>query len=202
MTYHVLTPFSRTRNLIELGNVLKEQGVQWHLLCVEGEAKLPDLGTWIHQYFFQPPPADFFIGHWLVNQFLDNVVVYDEDRYVVLTDDDSTEPGFFRKLDAYEEDILMVSMQRSNKPSGTDAGCAFGTLISAPENMKTCYVGFEQLVIKGRVLKEYRCGGVYHADGLLIEKIWAERMEKFRFVPDALVYFNRYPPGYHGRWDR
>lgn len=202
MTYHVLTPFSRTQNLIELGNCLKEQGVEWHLLCVEGEAKLPDLGSWVHQHFFEPPPPDFFIGHHLVNQFLDRVGVKNDERYIVLTDDDFTEPGFFRKLDDFHEDILIVSMQRSNKPSGTDAGCPYGTLMAAPENMKTVYIGFEQLVIKGSVLKQYRCGGVYHADGLLLEQLWAERMESFRFVPDARVYFNYLYPGRHGRWDR
>ncbi len=202
MTYHVLTPFSRTWNLIELGNILKSQGVLWHLLSVEGEARMPDLGDWIIQHFMPPPPKDFFIGHWLVNKFLDAGGVIDDDRYLVLTDDDATEDGFFRKLDQYDDDILIVSMQRSNAPTGIDPGCPFGTLIACPENMRVAHVGFEQLVVKGKVLKEYRCESVYHADGLLLEKMWADRMERFKFVPDARVYFNRLPPGYHGRWNR
>lgn len=200
--YRVLTPFSRPQNLIEMGSCLKQQGVQWHLLSVEGEAKLPDLGSWVHQHFFRSPPPDFFIGHHLCNEFLEHVEVDDEDYLVVLTDDDATEEGFFDKLRPFNDDIIIVSMQRSNKPSGTDAGCAYGTLMAAPENMKTVYIGYEQLVIKRKVAKQYRCGGVYHADGLLLEQLWAERMESFRFVPDAKVYFNRYPPGYFGRWDR
>lgn len=203
MTYHVLTPFSRWSNLIEMGDILKRQGVQWHLLCVDGEPKLPELGSWIHQYHFKPPPADFFIGHWLINQFLENVVVNDGDRYVVLTDDDFTEEGFFRKLDPYDEDILIVSMQRGHPPTvGIGAG-PFDTLMAAPSNLMVGSVGFEQLVIKGKVLKQYRLESVYHADGLLIIKLYGEHKEKFRFVPDALVYFNYLPPGRYqcGRWE-
>ena len=201
-TYNVLTPFSRPQNIIEMGNLLKVQNVQWHLLSVEGEAKMPDLGSWIFQHFFKPPPPDFFIGHHLVNKFLDDVEVPDEDYLIVLTDDDGTEEGFFDKLRPYNDDIIIVSMQRSNKPTGTDAGCPYGTLIAAPENMKTVFVGYEQLVIKAKIAKQYRCGGVYHADGLLLEKIWADRMESFRFVTEALVYLNSYTPGYKGRWNR
>jgi hypothetical protein len=201
MAYCVLTPFSRPQNVIELGDCLKRQGVQWHLLSVKGEHVLPDLGSWVHQHHFDPPPPGFFIGHWLVNQFVDNGV-NDDDYYVVLTDDDFTEEGFFRKLDVCTEDIVIVSMQRSNKPTGTDAGCPFGTLIADPENLKVAYVGYEQLIIRGRVMKQYRCEAVYHADGLLIEKLWAEKMELFRFMPDAYVYFNYLPPGRTGRWDR
>jgi len=202
VNFQVLTPFSRTRNIIELGDCLKRQGVTWHLLCVEGENKLPDLGSWIHQWFFAPPPEGFFIGHHLVNQFLDRVGVVDDDYYIVLTDDDFTEEGFFKKLEAYNDDIIVVSMKRSNKPTGADAGCPFGNLMACPENMKTCHVGYEQAIIKGKVAKQYRCEGVYHADGLLLEKLWAERMESFRFVPDAFVYFNYLFPGRTGRWDR
>lgn len=200
----VLTPFSRHYNLIELGNRIKEEGAHWHLLCVEGEFILPDLGTWVTQHFFPRPPDGMFIGHGLVNAFLDKIGVNDEDRYLVLTDDDLIEPGFFKKLTDYTDDILIVSMQRSNKPSGTDANCAYGTLIASPENIKVGHVGFEQLVIKGKVLKEYRLESRYEADGDLIVKLWNERMELFRFVPDAFTWFDFLPPGRYkcNRWQQ
>ncbi len=197
----VLTPYSRHYNLIELGNRIKEEGAFWELLSVEGEFVLPPLGSWVRQSFFPKAPDGFFLGHHLVNCYI-NAGLNDEDRYVVITDDDMVELGFFEKLKDIPDDILIVSMQRSNKPSGGGAGCPFGTLIACPENMKCVHVGFEQLVIRGKILKNYRCEGVYHADGLLIEKIWAEHCEKFRFVPEAFVYFNVLPPGRGGRWDR
>lgn len=201
MKFNVLTPFSRSYNLIELGNRIKEEGAHWHLLCVEGEHEYPNLGTWVTQHFFPAPPAGFFIGHWLVNQFLKKGIA-DEDRYVVITDDDFIEPGCFQKLDQYDDDILIVSMKRGEPPTEGDGGGPFDTLIAKPENIRVASVGFEQLVIKGKVFKEYRCGPEYHADGLLIMKLFEERMEQFRFVPDAFVYFNYLPPGRWGRWGR
>jgi len=201
MTNRVLTPLSRHYNIVELGARIKEEGAFWELLCIEGEPKLPSLGSWVRQHFFPKPPDGFFIGHYLVNCYIETGL-QDEDRYVVATDDDFIEPGLFSEIDKYDDDIIIVSMKRSNKPSGTDAGCPFGTLIASPENMKTCFVGFEQLVIKGKILKNYRCEGVYHADGLLLEKLWSEHMEKFRFLPDCYVYFNYLFPGRAGRWDR
>lgn len=201
---HILTPFSRTFNLIELGNAIKNEGCEWHLLCVEGEFKLPYLGSWVHQYFFRPPEDGRFIGHHLVNEFLDNVAVQDDDYYNVQTDDDMPSPGLFKQLAQYSDDIIIVSMQRSNVPTEGTGTCAFDTLVAAPENIKVGSVGFEQLIIKGKVLKEYRCGARYEADGDLIMKLWDERMESFRFVPDAFVYFDKLPPGMYkcSRWCR
>lgn len=204
MTYHILTPFSRWSNLIDIGHCLKVQGVTWHLLQVKGEPTVPSLGSWVFSYQFDPPPEGFFVGHWLVNQFLDNVVVNDEDRYQVVTDDDLVEDGFYRKLDAYNDDVLVTSMQRSNIDSGGGAACGYGTLVADPSNMKVGHCGFEQILPKGKVLKQYRCGSRYEADGDLIEKMWADGMERFRFVPDAYVYFDRLPPGAYkcARWVR
>jgi len=202
MTFHVLTPFSRWFNLIEMGDCLKRQGVQWHLLLDEG-AKTHDLGSWVHQYEFPPPPPDFFVGHWMINQFLEKVGVNDDDYYIVLTDDDFTEPGFFKKVEGCTEDIVIVSMQRGHPPTvGIGAG-PFDTLMASPSNLMVGSVGFEQLVIKGRILKQYRLDPVYHADGLLIIKLYQEHADKFRFVQDALVYFNYLPPGRYqcGRWE-
>lgn len=196
---HVLTPFSRFFNLIELGNRIKEEGAHWHLL-LDQDVNLPSLGAWVHQYRFPPPPEGFFIGHWMVNQFLDNTVIVDEDRYVVITDDDFIEPGFFSKLTAYDDDVLIVSMRRGFPGTTGDGEGAFDTLIAKPENIRVGSVGFEQLVVKGKILKQYRCEGVYHADGLLIIRMFQEIPDKFRFVPDAFVYFNYLPPGRFGRW--
>lgn len=204
MTYNILMPFSRWSNLIDIGACLRPQNVQLHLLQIKGEKEVPQLGSWIHSYQFEPPPEGFFPGHWLVNQFLDNVVVNGDSRYQVITDDDLVEEGFYRKLDEYDDDILVTSMKRSNIPSDGGALCGFGTLTADPANMKVGFVGYEQIVAKGRVVKDYRCGSRYEADGDLIEKMWLDGMERFRFIPDAYVLFDRLPPGAYkcNRWIR
>jgi len=201
MKYHVLTPFSRWFNFVELGDCLKRQGVQWHLLLDEGK-EVPNFGSWVHNHYFPRPPDNFFVGHWMVNCFLDSVEIEDESRYIVLTDDDFTEEGFFRKLDAYNDDVLIVSMKRSSQPTPGNGECAFNSLVACPENLRHGSVGFEELVIRGRLMKKYRVSGVYHGDFLFIEQVWNNHMEAFRFVPDAWVYFNYLYPGRTGRWDR
>lgn len=198
MTNHVLTPFSRFFNLIELGNRIKEEGATWHLLLDKG-VHLPDLGQWVECHNFEKPPPHFFVGHWMVNQFLDHVGVVDEDRYMVLTDDDYLPLGFFSKLNAYEEDVLIVAMQRSGNPSEGP----LSTLLPSPNNLYIGGVGFEQMIIRGRILKEFRCEPFYCADGDLIMRIFSRYPERFRFVPDVRVYFNYLPPGryqFGGRW--
>ncbi len=204
VTFHILMPFSRWFNLIDIGACLRPQGVHLHLLMIKGEQDVPKLGGWIDTYHFDAPPEGFFVGHWLVNQFLENAEVFNEDRYQVLTDDDLVEDGFYSKLASFDDDVLVTSMQRSNIPSDGGAACGFGTLVASPENMKVGHCGFEQILAKGKVLKEYRCGSRYEADGDLIEKMWADGMERFRFVPNAFVYFDRLPPGAYkcNRWVR
>jgi hypothetical protein len=199
---NVLTPFSRYYNLIELGNAVKETGAHWHLLSVEGEHKFPDLGTWVSQHHFKPPPPNFWMGHHLINEFIESGEVKDEDRYLVLTDDDFLERDLFAKLDKYDDDVLIVSMKRSNVPTSGNGECAFNTLVACPENLRHGSVGFEQLCIRGKLMKKYRVPGIYHGDFLFIEQVWNNHMESFRFVPDAYVEFNRLPPGRAGRWDR
>lgn len=199
----ILTPFSRTENLIELGNSIKEAGAYWHLLSVEGEFKLPPLGSWVTQHFFKPPADGHFIGHHLCNEFIE-LGLEPEDRYMVLTDDDGIEPGFFKKIEPYNDDIIVVSMQRSNVPTVGDGDCPFNTLVAHPRNLKVGSTGLEQIVIKGKVLQDYRLGSRYEADGDFIEKLWAERESSFQFVPEAMVYFDKLPPGMHkcNRWCR
>ncbi len=199
---HILTPFSRTYNLIELGNAIKEEGCHWHLLSIQGEHLFPDLGTWVSQYRFPPPPNDFFVGHWLVNQFLENIGVNDEDRYLVITDDDMIEQGLFSKLNQYDDDVLILSMKRSSVPTPGNGQCAFNSLVASPDNIFHGGIGFEQLCIRGKLMKKYRVPGIYHGDFLFIEQVWKNHLEAFRFVPDAWVYFNYLPPGRIGRWDR
>lgn len=204
MAIHILMPFSRWSNLIDIGACLRPQGVHLHLLQIKGEPTVPSLGSWVHSYQFDPPPEGFFVGHWLVNQFLDNVAIDDDSRTQVVTDDDLVEDGFYAKLSGFDEDVLVTSMKRSNVPTDGGAACGLGTLIADPLNMRVGHIGFEQILPKAKVIKQYRCGSRYEADGDLIEKMWVDRMESFRFVPDAYVLFDRLPPGAYkcNRWLR
>jgi len=187
--YHVITPFSRWKNFRVLEEMLKKQGATWHVMIDDYMPTMILEGVGVGFYKFRPPPPAFFIGHWALNMFLDDQVIYDDDYYLLMTDDDFYEPGFFDKLRQYDDDVIIVSMNR-----GLDV------LTACPDNMKVCYVGLEQLVIKGKILKQYRIDGFYQADGYLILDIWRDYAHAFRFLPEAQCYFNYLPPGRAGRW--
>jgi hypothetical protein len=190
--YHVITPFSRWGNLPALIKMLRPEGVQWHLLLDEDmplvESRFSD---WIRSFHGRPPPPRFFIGHWLLNLFLDEYEIVDEDYYVLMTDDDYFEPGFFDKIRKYTDDIIICSMRRSGDK-----------LVADPSNIRIGHVGLEQLIIKGKILKQYRCNGFYEADGDLIIRLFQEHGPKFRFAPEAVCFFNFLPPWGNGRLDQ
>lgn len=186
--YNVITPFSRWGNLKALVAMLEPENVQWHLIV---DAHMPQMvfpQSWIHVLHGRPPPPGFFIGHWMLNMFLDHVPIEDDEYYVLMTDDDYFEPGFFGKLSSYTDDILICSMKRSGDK-----------LMAAPGNIGIGHVGLEQLIIKGRLLKQYRINGFYEADGAFIVQLYQEHPEKFRFVPEAVCFFNFLPPWGNGQ---
>jgi hypothetical protein len=189
--YNVITPYSRWYNLPALTKMLEPQGVQWHIMVDDWMPKMEFSQPWIHCIHGRPPPPRFFIGHWMLNLFLDHQDIHDDEYYVLITDDDFYEPTFFEKLQAYSADAIICSMRR------------FGDLLVAePANMRIAHVGLEQLIIKGSLLKQYRINGFYEADGDLIVRIWNDHREKFVFAPEVVCYFNFLPPHGNGRYDQ
>lgn len=188
--YHVITPFSRWYNLTALINMLRPEKVTWHLL-LDNDAPTISLEGWLTSFHGHPPPPRFFIGHWMLNLFLDFYPIIDDHYYVLMTDDDYFEPGFFRKLDKYSDDIIICSMKRAGDK-----------LMADPGNIRIAHVGLEQLIIKGKILKQYRCNGFYEADGDLIVRLYRDHPEKFRFAPEAVCFFNFLPPWGNGKLDQ
>jgi len=189
--YNVITPFSRWGNLRALREMLKPQNVTWHLMIDEDWPALQFSESWIRAIHGRPPPPRFFIGHWMLNLFLDHQEIHDDEYYILLTDDDYYEAEFFAKLQKYSADVVMVSMRRAGD-----------LLVADPANMRVAYVGLEQMVIRGSLLKQYRVNGFYEADGDLITRIWAQHPAKFQFAPEIVCYFNFLPPYGNGRYDQ
>ena len=189
--YNVITPFSRWGNFRALRDMLKPQNVNWHLMIDDDWPALNFKESWIHSIHGRPPPPRFFIGHWMLNLFLDHHKIYDNEYYVLLTDDDFYEPDFFAKLQKYTDDAIIVSMRRAGD-----------LLVADPTNMRIAHVGLEQLVIKGSLLKGYRINGFYEADGDLITRIWYQHAARFKFAPEIVCYFNFLPPYGNGRYDQ
>lgn len=171
--------------------MLEPQNVTWHIMVDDYMPALQFGKLWIKCIHGRPPPPGFFIGHWFYNLFIDHEEIQDDEYYILLTDDDFYEPGFFSKLQKYNSDIIICSMRRRHD-----------LLPARPENIHIGGVGLEQLIIKGRLLKQYRINGFYVADGDLIMRLWQEQPDKFIFAPDAVCYFNFLPPYGNGNYNQ
>ncbi len=187
---HVITPFSRWDNYAQLRDMLFEQKVQWHLILDEGTDCGYAVEDWIHIHRLPKPPWGFFIGHWLYNIWLDSVELNDSDHYNLITDDDFFEPGMFDKIRSLTDPIIVTSMNRGR----------WGVLWAEPGHMKVGSVGLEQMHVRGDILRHYRLAGFYEGDGFMIEALWREHPEKFKFVPEAQSYFNYLTPGKAALW--
>lgn len=176
----VVTPFSRLENLELMANHLKGK-CNWVVLIDDLNlmGKFPEWVRVIHSVFKKRPD---FVSNFLFNNFID-LGLKNETQYMILCDDDFTSEGFFDKIP--DEDVVVVSMDR-----GLDV------LRARPEMMKIGRVGGEQVIVKGKILKNYRYGLSAVGDGEMIEKM-VKNCEKFTYVPDAYVMFNWLEDGRH-----
>lgn len=168
----VITPFKRIENLPLLEKVLKGK-VNW-IVLVDDDFTFPD---WITVKKFDKPPENVCKPNWIFNEFLST---YDwknhlEDQYMILCDDDSVEEEFFDKIP--DKEVVCASMKRG-----------YDTLLAASENMKIARVGGEQVIMKGKVLRNFRYGLSVVGDGQMIERVVQEY--EVTYVPDAYVLFN------------
>ena len=196
-TYRVITPFSRFENLAQFSRMLHKHPVIWHPIFNDDLPFGIHNVSWIDPMYAPAATPGFNPGNWYINWFIIHARLLDDDRYLVLADDDFYEPRFFDKLDEHEGEVLICSMLRGqHQPPG---GVPYGTspLVAAPKNLKIGGVGMEQLVISGRLLKNFRIGPETVSDGAAIINLSKEH--KFEFVPEANVWFNYLEPG---RWDR
>ncbi len=187
----VVTPFSRKENIDLMSNHLKGK-CNWIVLIDDESLVFPE---WVTVKKYKKPEGKY-VSNKLINEFIRGGLK-DETQYMILCDDDHVEEGFFEKIP--NEDVVCVSMKRSDTPRKyivwDDWYNLIGTikegldvLIASPENMKIARVGGEQLIVKGKVLKDYRYGMSNVGDGEMILKVIEEHVPTY--VPDAYVLFN------------
>lgn len=200
MRNHVITPLARYQNYGKLADLLRPQGVQWHVITDAGSTKVTPEEEWIHSYNMENSGTPFWARcNQAINWFLDRHSLYMGDRYGILNDDDAYEEDFFKKLSEFPSEVIAVSMKRGNStPKDVTPERAHGTntLVAAPENMKVGHVGVEQLLVSGRILSQCRLPIHICGDGQWIEYVVAT--QPVIYVPDAFVLFNYLEPG---RWE-
>lgn len=198
----VLTPFSRIQNKDFL---LKdfEGKCNWVILQAEDEPVI-DLPAWVtvKRYALDKGPS---ISNRLLNEFFKEANL--DTQYAVICDDDSIEEGFFEKIP--NEDVVCVSMKRMDYPvkhivwdnwAMKTGHYEYGPdiLWAHPENMRVASIGGEQLICKGKVLRECFYGvedstADVPGDFAFIRDVLSKY--PIFFVPEAMVLFNYYEDG-------
>jgi hypothetical protein len=199
----VITPFQRKENLDFLIKVL-EGKCNWVILYDNPELHgiFPE---WSTPIALTIPDGIESRSNYLLNTFF--ATADDETQYMVLCDDDSVEERFFDKIP--NEDVVCVSMKRGDRDEKhlvwddwtTKTGHyedGIDVLTASSENMKPACVGGEQLICKGKVLKEFQYGigdstEILPGDYIFIMEV----IEKYPpiYVPDAYVLFNYFEDG-------
>lgn len=208
MIYNVVTSFKRLQNLAPLARSLKTHDIIWHV--VEDENPFHELvlhAAWMRYYRCPNHGGDSFWGrcHYALNWFMDRYIEKDQ-YYSFLNDDDDYEPGYWKKVDEvarknnYVDEVMVTSMMRGDQtPEGVEAERAHGTttLVASLENLRPGYVGLEQVIVKGSLLKKARLPMNVCGDGEMIE--WLCHAYTPTLIPDAYVWFNYREPG---RWQK
>ena len=189
---HVVTPFFREKNKQSLIVALAREQVYWH--------PITDYPIDFGEQWIQPMVTQVLVGwhqgSWKTQWYIDHADIIDEDYYHVLCDDDLFEEGFYDKIRQCPEDVIVVSLNRGNRPSNSTGilhGCT--TLVAAPQNMKRGHVSSQQYIIKGKIFKTLKIDPSGWADGLLGEFLYANY--PIRYEPDWYAYFNYFDMG---RW--
>lgn len=199
----VVTPFSRAENLPYLEKILKDK-VNWIVLQAKDETPAEIPWATVKSY----EVAKDYRSNRLFNAFISDGLE-EETQYMILCDDDSVEQGFFGRIP--DAEAVCVSMKRSDRAIRhvvwTDFERQMGhwedsvdILIAAPENMKAGRVGGEQLIMKGKALRNFRYGLSNIGDGKMIEKVAEEYA--ITYVPDAYVLFNYFEDGRYESFKR
>jgi len=199
--YHILTPFSRGQNMKKILKNFGRLNVVFHPI-INDHFDFPKEG-WIKPFTFVLEPSVkkqsyYRVYYYALNKFLDSKTLVDNDYYMFLSDDDFLEPTFFKKIEGINSDFIIVSMKRGdNMPKGTRYGTR--TLGASWKVMGKRGIGGEQIIVKGKILKNERFRKNIIGDGWFIRKMWKRHPHKnFTFVKDAYVWFNYLEPG---RWD-
>jgi hypothetical protein len=178
----VVTPFSRKQNMNLMEDMLKGK-CNW-IVLIDDEFTFPD---WVMVKKYTKPPNEMGLckSNWLFNKFIEEGLD-DEIQYMILCDDDAVEDGFFDKIP--NDDTVIVSMKRTEDEANT--------LIASPDNIAIGKVGGEQLILKGKILKNYRYGLSNIGDGEMIMQV--ARNHPITYVPKAYVIFNFFEDGRYG----
>jgi hypothetical protein len=199
---HLIMPFSRRHLWDKLIKAYGEMNVILHPLTMPGEVNsmmaCDSTEEWIQP--FRSAHAYAFNQSKLLNEFIQNTPIIDDDYYVSMSDDDMYEQGVFDSIRNMDDLVVVISMKRGYRvPAGLPIEKRYPptTLTAGPENMRIGCIGGEQMFIKGSILKNIRFDEEQTtvADGFVAETL--KNFCTIRYEPDLFCLFNYYEPD---RW--
>ncbi len=201
----VVTTLSRKENIPYLIKVL-EGKCNWIVIQADDEPTL-EVPEWVTVKRFNVTNKNN-ISNRLYNEFF-NSGLDPEIQYMVLCDDDSVEEGFFDKIP--NEDVVLVSMKRSDRAINhvvwDDWEKQMGhwentidILVADPKNLRLGAVGGEQLIVKGKILRDFRYGLSNVGDGKMVLQIAQEY--PITYLPNVFVLFNFFEDGRYASFKR
>jgi hypothetical protein len=196
--YHVITPLMRHELVPGLIKNLEPLGVIWHPIP-DKQTEFPTL-DWIQPVTIIPTDPRKVATYVKFNEFGRIAGWVDDDYYVYQGDDNLYAPDCFDELRKIKSspDLIMITMRRGDRrPNKKSHYC--DTLVACPENRRVGRIGFEQLVMTGRLRKKwpYEPEEDACADGILAEKLAKSDIE-WHYAPRAECWFNVFEPG---RWN-
>lgn len=193
-------PFSRHHLWGNLIKAYRPMNVIIHPLTFEGEIPVDYTEKWVEPFI--SGKAAGFNQSVLLNDFIQNAPIVDDDYYVTVSDDDMYEAGVFDAIQKMDDPVVVIGMKTGHRiPEGTPPLKSYmPTILDAmSENVKVGLIGGEQIFMKGSVLKVIRFdeSNPQTADGKLAE--YLKTVYPIRYEPDLFALFNYFEPG---RWKK
>ena len=210
--YNIITSVGRLQNISIIKNHIRPLNIKWHVITDEDIGfSLNFVDSWITNYVCPNNHVEFWARcHGALNWFIETQPINDDELYCFMNDDDGYEPDFFTKVSSAiadvktnhnkEPDVIIVSMKRGdNTPPNVIQERKHGTdsLTAHPSKMNVGNVGLEQIIIRGKLLKNYRLAMHSCGDGMFITKVTQENPVLYAHHINA--WFNYFEPG---RWNK
>ena len=193
---------ARFENIELLTKMLRPKNIQWHIITDEGSNATIPKEDWIHHYICPNEGVNFWERcNNSINWFLDTSIIYANEMYCILNDDDAYEPNFFSKLDEIctqnpeNSGVIICSMERGyNIPTSAMPERQHPThkLWAHGDNIKVGSVGVEQIILSGTHISNHRLPLEIAGDGMFIVDVVSKNGGML--APDVTVLFNYFEP--------
>jgi len=195
--YHIITRCTRLQNLLQIKenvyNCSENIEINWHLIFDVGPLKDIDAELLAELTEKETTNVYFVEGtkKGLLYPEVSNLISKIKEGWIYLLDDDN-----ILHEDFYEETLKSIISNKdksvhifSQKVDGKDF-TGLDIRVASPENTKWQGIDIAQMLIDRTVFNDFKFEANYSADGFFIEKVYADRPDKFIWIDKILSYYN------------